>query len=169
MSLKLPNGVFAGELLPENLQGSNQVPDYLWPVYHEFLGEEWSVASGSSHLWCDCVGEGKPTDVPLDDENDHALNQVIMSAVACIYFQISLGKLDPQVLAFTLNKTIVRFFIVVGEKKIDRQGKESWGENYYHVEDRDLDLMNIRDCICCLTLGRCFEIGICPSWRNSRS
>jgi hypothetical protein len=77
-----------------------------------------------------------------------------MSAVACIYFQISLGKVDPQVLAFTLNRNTLRFFVVLGEKKTDGNDKEIWGVKYYHVKDRDLDLRVIGDSIRCLTLGK---------------
>lgn len=98
-------------------------------------------------MWCDCVGEGKPFDAPTGQEHDHALSQVVMSAVACIYFQISLGKAQPEVLAFTLNRNLMRFFVVVGVSKKDEEGKELWGIKYCHVEDRDLDLKSIGSCV----------------------
>jgi hypothetical protein len=130
--LKLANGVFAGSNgLPADVIGDYQKPDYIWPVRHTFKGECWSVASGSTlSFWCDCVGEGKPTKVPEGNEEDHALNQVIMSAVSCIYFQISLEKRDPQVLAFTLNRNVIRFFVVTAQ-----QCESIWQVTYFYSED----------------------------------
>jgi hypothetical protein len=152
--LKLPNGIFSGKLLPNELQGSHQRPDFLWPVRHTVIGEEWTVVSGD-RIWCDCVGEGKPFDAPTGQGYDHALNQVIISAVACIYFQISLGKSQPQVLAFTLNKNLLRFFVVVGESRLQDEGqKKLWAIRYHHVKDRDLDLKSIGDCVRSKALAR---------------
>jgi hypothetical protein len=101
-------------------------------------------------MWCDCVGEGKPVKVPEGSQNDHALNQIIMSSMSCIYHQISLGKQEPRVLAFTLNQKIVRFFIVIAQKNVDN----TWGVAYFHVKDRNLDLSITGDCVRCLTLGK---------------
>lgn len=148
-SLKLPNGVFAGRTLPDILVGEHQRPDYLWAIPHLYLGEHWTVGKNSK-LWCDCVGEGKPVKVPEENQNDHAVNQVIMASMACIYHQISLGKNNPQVLAFTLNQNIVRFFIVIGQKI---EGGV-WEAIYFHVKDRNLDLSIFGDCVRSLTLGK---------------
>jgi hypothetical protein len=148
-SLKLPNGVFAGRKLPDDLVGEHQRPDYLWSVPHFHPGDHWTVGKNSM-LWCDCVGEGKPVKVPEETQNDHAVNQVIMASMACIYHQISLGKNDPQVLAFTLNQNIIRFFVVIGQKT---EGGV-WEVKYFHVKDRNLDLSIIGDCVRSLTLGK---------------
>jgi hypothetical protein len=147
--LKIPNGVFAGNNLPNDLIGEHQKPDYLWPINHSFMGDHWTVGI-KLKIWCDCVGEGKPKKVPEGNTNDHALNQIIMSAMACIYHQISLGKEEPRVLAFTLNQKIVRFFAVTGQKN----SAGNWKVTYFHVKDRNLDLSITGDCVRCMTLAK---------------
>jgi hypothetical protein len=159
--LKLPNGIFAGHDLPAKFKGSCQKPDFLWPIYHDSLGPDWTLSSTTGvRLWSDCIGEGKPFQVP-EDGNDHSLNQVIISATASIYHQIALSRERPRVLAFTLNQTIIRFFIVTGERKEKVEGDEVegdegddiWEVKYFHVNDRDLDLSIAGDCVRSLTLG----------------
>lgn len=153
-TLKLPNGIFSGQHLPTNLQGRNQKPDFLWPIKHDIIGEPWSVNTGKERIWSDCVGEGKPVEAPTRNGHDHALSQVVMSAVSCIYFQICLGRAEPRVLAFTMNKNLMRFFIVVGEPKKNEEGRDIWGIKYYHVKDRDLDLRVLGDSVRSLTLAK---------------
>jgi hypothetical protein len=105
--LRLANGIFAEHSLPAKLEGSSQKPDFLWPIYHDSIGANWTLgATEGVRLWCDCIGEGKPVAVP-EDGNDHALNQVVISSTASIYHQISLDREHPRVLSFTLNKAIV--------------------------------------------------------------
>jgi hypothetical protein len=129
--LKLANGVFARKNgLPSDVVGEFQRPDYLWPVRHTYEGDCWSVGlSNTLRIWCDCVGEGKPTKVPEENENDHALNQVVMSAVSCIYFQISLDRSNPQVLAFTLNRNMIRFFVVTAQRH-----ESTWQVSYLYLK-----------------------------------
>jgi hypothetical protein len=103
-SLKLASGKFAGTELPDHLQGRNQRPDFYWPIRHNIVGKEWSVGE-AEFMWSDCVGEGKP--FSINRNNDHALNQVVEAAAACLYLQIFSGKRDPLVLAFTLNRALV--------------------------------------------------------------
>jgi uncharacterized membrane protein YgcG len=91
--------------------------------------------------------------VPEENKNDPGLNQVMISAASSIYHQISLGKANPLVLAFTINQTIIRFFVVVGEKRSLAEG-EFWGIIYFHVKDRDLDLSITGDAVRCLTLAK---------------
>jgi hypothetical protein len=45
--LKVPNGVFAGHTLPDELGSNAQEPDFLWPIRHEFLGESWTITSNA--------------------------------------------------------------------------------------------------------------------------
>jgi hypothetical protein len=116
------------------------------------MGEEWSIAIKDGY-WSDCVGEAKPFDVPTAGQNDHALNQVIMSAVTCIYLQIFVGKPDPLVLAFTFNKAKLRFFVVSGVEV-----GNVWSIEYYHVNDRDLDISIVSQCVHAKTLGKALRI-----------
>jgi hypothetical protein len=161
-ALKLPNGVFAGNTLPTNLEGANQKPDFLWPIHHTFMGTQWSLASTTTkRMWSYCIGEGKPLEVPEEGSNDHALNQVVMSATASIYHQIAMKRENPRVLVFTLNKSLIRFFIVIGERKINTE--DLWDVKYFHVIDRNLDLSISGDCVRAKTLAK-----VLKSTKNER-
>jgi hypothetical protein len=107
------------------------------------VGKEWSVGE-AEFMWSNCVGEGKP--FFINRNNDHALNQVIEAAAACLYLQIFSGKRDPLVLAFTLNGALVRFFVVHGVKETS-SGDDNWAIEYYHLLNGNLDLGAISDCI----------------------
>jgi len=137
--MRLPNGIFARTTGTPPHKGLSQRPDFAWWISHHYEDPAWSI-SPTQPFWCEVVGEGKPTPVPRAGTNDHALNQVMMAASACIYCQISLGKQDPLVLAFTLNEEKVRFFSVIGLVEQRPDGTHAWRINYGHILDQDLDL-----------------------------
>jgi uncharacterized membrane protein YgcG len=150
---RLPNGIFANTRGTLPHRGFCQRPDFAWWIHHHYQAPAWSV-SPIAKVWCEVVGEGKPTPVPQTGTNDHALNQVMMAASACIYYQISLGKQDPSVLTFTLNEEKVRFFSVSGTVEWCPDGTNSWRINYRHISDRDLDLSILGDGIKFHTLSK---------------
>jgi hypothetical protein len=109
------------------------------------------VSFATESVWCDVVGEGKPTQVPNAGANNHLL---VMAASACIYCQIALGKLDPEVLAFTLNQEKVRFFWVRGWADLCENGTFKWTINYCQIWEMDLDLSILGDAIKMRTLTK---------------
>jgi hypothetical protein len=151
--MRLPNSIFAqtAGVLPR--KGLFQKPDFAWHIPHAYQGSAWSV-SPTEMVWCEVVGEGKPTHLPNIGANDHSLNQVVMAASACIYYQIALGKQDPEVLAFTLNEEKVRFFWVMGQEDVGENRAARWTINYCHIRNQDLDLSILGDVIKIHTLTK---------------
>jgi hypothetical protein len=138
--MKLANGIY-GTILPDQLRGRYQMPDFVWSITHQLDGECNTVAISPMKAWCPCAGEGKP-----DETEAAALNQVMMAGAACAYHQISVGEAEPRVLLFTINMTSVRFFLMTATTKPQSNlDNPKWSLNCRPM-DFELDLCNLRDC-----------------------
>lgn len=102
--MKLANGLYTGNSLPDELCGSFQKPDFVWATQHQ-ISDDFCTVSLDGYSWCECVGEGKP----LSASDNHSLRQCIMAGAACLYHQISLHETSPQMLIFAINGPTVEF------------------------------------------------------------
>ena len=146
----MANGVY-GNGLPAHLCGSYQSPDLVWKTEHDIDDQNATIGINPSRIWTECIGEGKIVAAAAYPETDHALRQVMMSGAAAIYQQIALMETFPEILLFTANKHIIRFFIMTAEDL----GNSKWSISCQQVSDASLDLTNLMDCIQfrCLTMA----------------
>jgi hypothetical protein len=161
--MKLPNATYANDKLSPDVEGTYQIPDFIWAMYHEAKHASASVMTGGQldrGVWCECVGEGKPSAPSADLTCDHALRQAMFAGAACLYHQISLNVLSPSALIFTINGSVVRFFLMAAS--FNRDSGPSRGEQGnaddvsetvlwpWHITCQQLDtqwnLQNLQDC-----------------------
>jgi hypothetical protein len=143
--MKLPDAsVYGATQLPATLHGSYQGPDYVWVTKHNEDSDHATIGhTTDSATWSECIGEGKPVNPEDFPVQDHAVRQVMMAGAAALYHQISLAKADPEILLFTINLDIVRFFVMTARW----QDEGKWLIVCRRVEDLRLDLKELMDCI----------------------
>jgi hypothetical protein len=156
--MKLPDAsVYGATQLPPIFLGSYQTPDYVWATKHSKDSDHATIGhKADSATWSECIGEGKPVRAEDFPDQDHAVRQVMMAGAAALYHQISLTEARPEILLFTINFNIVRFFVMTASRE---EEERKWSIVCRMVDNLRLDLKDLMDCIRFRCLTRALRSG----------